>query len=175
MAYPSVTNTLSDATTMDAVKINENFTDLIAGVSDGTKDLNINKLALNGYAAVTGNIYTSALTDYSSSVSIVGFSSFSTKQVFYKKIGNLVYLWLHLVGVSNDNGLYITLPFESGVSVGTDYPILACFANFDGTETLGIIQAYSSTDIVIFPDLGGSDWPLTGTKAISGCFFYEAA
>ena len=41
MAYPSVTYSFSNSSTADASHVNQNFTDLINGFSDGTKDLNM--------------------------------------------------------------------------------------------------------------------------------------
>lgn len=56
MAYPSVTHTFLDATTIVASQFNTNFTDLINGLSDGTKDLNISALTCAGNAAFNGNV-----------------------------------------------------------------------------------------------------------------------
>lgn len=56
MASPSVTWAFSNATTSDATQVNTNFTDLINGVSDGTKDLSINALTVAGNANLNGNV-----------------------------------------------------------------------------------------------------------------------
>ncbi len=55
MAYPSVTHTLANDTTANATHLNTNFSDVISGITDGTKDLNINQLTLN--SGVSGSIY----------------------------------------------------------------------------------------------------------------------
>jgi len=60
MAAPSVTNTFVAGTTAKATEVNQNFTDVINGITDGTKDLTISALAVGGAAtfattiAVTG-------------------------------------------------------------------------------------------------------------------------
>lgn len=41
MAFPSVTYTFTNSTTADATQVNQNFTDMINGLSDGTKNLNM--------------------------------------------------------------------------------------------------------------------------------------
>ena len=56
MAYPSVTYTFSNSTTADATQVNQNFTDLINGLSDGTKDLSISALTVAGTATLNGAI-----------------------------------------------------------------------------------------------------------------------
>jgi hypothetical protein len=48
MAYPAVSKTFVDATLASADDVNQNFTDIINGVSDGTKDLNVANLIASG-------------------------------------------------------------------------------------------------------------------------------
>lgn len=56
MAAPSVTHTFSNGTAFDATQVNTNFTDIINGVADGTKDLSINALTCAGTATFNGNV-----------------------------------------------------------------------------------------------------------------------
>jgi hypothetical protein len=56
MAYPSVTYSFTNGTTISATEVNQNFTDLINGASDGTKDYNINALSVAGAANLNGNV-----------------------------------------------------------------------------------------------------------------------
>jgi hypothetical protein len=56
MAYPSVTYGFTNGTTISATEVNQNFTDLINGASDGTKDYNINALSVAGAANLNGNV-----------------------------------------------------------------------------------------------------------------------
>jgi hypothetical protein len=56
MAYPSVTNFLENgvAYKLDASKLNQNFSDIIAGTSDGTKDIRCDSLSAEGQHTITG-------------------------------------------------------------------------------------------------------------------------
>lgn len=56
MPAPSVTYTFSNGTTADATQVNQNFTDVINGITDGTKDLTINALTVGGTATFNGNV-----------------------------------------------------------------------------------------------------------------------
>jgi hypothetical protein len=56
MAGPTVTNTFANSTTADATQVNQNFTDLINGMTDGSKDLNINALTCAGAATFNGAV-----------------------------------------------------------------------------------------------------------------------
>jgi hypothetical protein len=55
MAGPSVTYTFVNGNVSDASQVNQNFTDLINGATDGTKDYNINALTCAGTATLNGN------------------------------------------------------------------------------------------------------------------------
>lgn len=56
MAAISVTYSFNNGTTLDAGQINTNFSDIIAGTSDGTKDFNIAALTVAGIATLNGNV-----------------------------------------------------------------------------------------------------------------------
>ena len=56
MASPAVTYTFANSTTADATQVNQNFTDLINGLTDGTKDLSISALTCAGTATLNGNV-----------------------------------------------------------------------------------------------------------------------
>jgi hypothetical protein len=56
MAYPSVTYSFTNGTTISAAEVNQNFTDLINGASDGTKDYNIGALTCAGTANLNGAV-----------------------------------------------------------------------------------------------------------------------
>lgn len=56
MAAPSVTYTFTNATAADATQVNQNFTDIINALTDGTKDLTVNLFQANGAATFNGNV-----------------------------------------------------------------------------------------------------------------------
>lgn len=56
MASISVTYTFVNATTASATEVNQNFTDIINGTSDGTKDFSIAALTCSGNATFNGNV-----------------------------------------------------------------------------------------------------------------------
>jgi microcystin-dependent protein len=57
MAYPSITNSnFVNGTTSDADQLDQNFLDLVNGLSDGTKDLNMNNGTFAGDVAVSGSV-----------------------------------------------------------------------------------------------------------------------
>lgn len=56
MSAPAVTYTFANSTTSDATQVNQNFLDIINGLSDGTKDLTINALACAGAVTLNGAV-----------------------------------------------------------------------------------------------------------------------
>jgi hypothetical protein len=55
MPSPAVTHVFSNGTAADATQVNTNFSDLINGMTDGTKDFSINVLTLAGTFTANGN------------------------------------------------------------------------------------------------------------------------
>jgi len=55
MAYPSVTHSFTNGTTASATQVNQNFTDLINGFSDATKDFSMNAGTLAGAFTANGH------------------------------------------------------------------------------------------------------------------------
>lgn len=53
MAYISVTNQFVNGTVANATDVNQNFTDIVNGLKDGTKDLNIAALNVGGTLTAT--------------------------------------------------------------------------------------------------------------------------
>lgn len=56
MANPSVTYTFTNSTTADATQVSQNFTDLINGMTDGTKSFSIDALTVGGTALFNGAV-----------------------------------------------------------------------------------------------------------------------
>lgn len=56
MAFPSVTYTFTNGSTADATQVNQNYTDLINGLSDGTKSLNVSAITALSTVTLSGNV-----------------------------------------------------------------------------------------------------------------------
>jgi hypothetical protein len=58
MPSPATTYSFSNASVADATQVNQNFTDIINGITDGTKDLSISALTAAGNVSFTGSSIT---------------------------------------------------------------------------------------------------------------------
>jgi hypothetical protein len=56
MANPAVTYTFTNGSVADASQVNQNFTDIINGLTDGTKSLNIDAITAAGKATLNGAV-----------------------------------------------------------------------------------------------------------------------
>lgn len=56
MAAPSITYTFVAGTTARAAELNQNFTDIINAITDGTKDITVNDLTVNGDITYSGAV-----------------------------------------------------------------------------------------------------------------------
>ncbi len=120
----------------------------------------------------SGDIYSVAWVDYSASSTVVGWSSFTTKQIYYKKIGKMVFVTVDLRGTSNATNVSFTLPYTNNI-----VPVYAWVDTLDngsGVSTSGkIYLAASSATVVVFKNPLGDAWTASGSKMAIGQFWYE--
>jgi len=150
MAYPSVTYTFSNSTTADATQVNQNFTDLINGLSDGTKDLSISALTVAGTATLNGAINLGNAT--SDDITITGYlaSSFipKTNQTYDIGTADLGLRALYL-GVASAGALTAKVIASASIAAdriftvpeaGTD----ASFVMTAGTQTISGAKTFDT-------------------------------
>ena len=121
-----------------------------------------------------GDLYTDLWQDYSGDSTVIGWGSFTTKQIYYKRVGNLVTVTYLIAGTSNVTGVTFTLPYSAvaGVNVNGATPV-----RDNGTWAGGNYTLNSGTDIVtcrVGWGTGGTTWTASGTKIVKGNFTYEA-
>ena len=202
MTAPSVTNTLANGNTVDGPQLNTNFSDLITYVSnrnDGSAvwdrvlvtnsssvplivnqtgiSANIANFQNNGtnYVQITnaGDIISVAFTDYSATSTIVGFASYTTKLVTYKKVGNLVLVWFDLLGISNDTVVTFTLPYAINSTSDLNNLGRSVDNGVAQTSPCRVNAPASSSTITVVKDMAGAAWTSSGTKRAAGEFFYQ--
>ena len=134
-------------------------------------------MTTDGNVTAGGDIYTTAWTDYSASSTIVGWSSFSTKVIRYKKVGKLVYVGFNLYGTSDSPDTSFTLPYTAA-NTGVHFGSLLWSAIDNGTTITQACRFFvtaGSSTVNCYTDMASGAWTASGTKYISGQFWYEAA
>lgn len=88
MPAPSVSYTFTNSTTANATEVNANFTDLVNGASDGTKDYTINALTCNSTVTLNGNttIGNASSDDFTITASLA--ASVAIKTTFTVDVGS---------------------------------------------------------------------------------------
>lgn len=180
MTYPAVSYTITNGNPNDGSQVKQNFDDVVNGVIDGTKEICVSCLSstgdvtIAGFAKVTGDIYTVAATNYSASVTQVGWAAAGlTCSVYYKKIGKLVIVWFNISGTSDDTSVQFTgSPYTRALDVhGTCYGYDSV-AGRDG----GIYHVWTSTPNIINIDhQSATNWSATGNKMVKGQIMYYTA
>jgi hypothetical protein len=118
MAAPSVTHTFANSTTADATQVNTNFTDIINGITDGTKDLSISALTCAGNATFNGNVTlgNSGADDITVTGSLA--SSIPVKTTYSYDIGTSTIGIRKIYFGSDDSGAFTTA-LEAGTNASS--------------------------------------------------------
>lgn len=123
MAAPSVTWTFTNSTTADATQVNTNFTDLINGASDGTKDYTINALTCNGATVLKGAVNLGDGTP--DDISVLGSiaTSIPVKTTFSYDLGTSSIGWKSIYFGSNDSAARTTRIIAGAVSASWTFTL----------------------------------------------------
>lgn len=117
----------------------------------------------------TSDIYSDDLTDYTAGAGVVGWSTFTTKSVKYKKVGKIVFVWYVLEGTSNSTTTSFALPYVPSV----ESVHVAGRAQNNTTAIAGPYGVASTAGTVSFFLNNAGAWTASGTKKISGHFIYQ--
>lgn len=136
MANISITYTFSNGSTADATEVNQNFTDIINGTSDGTKDLSVSAITAAGTATFNGAVNLGNAT--SDDITITGriASDIDPKTAASNTLGDATQTWqaLYVDNTSTDGGaIYFdggTTEFIKASADGADLD-LGGFTGFD--------------------------------------------
>lgn len=123
-----------------------------------------------------GDIWSDAWTSYGGSSTVDGWSSRSYTNIYYKKIGNFMFVNFSISGQSDDTIVTFTLPTSyTGATIGTTFTFRA-YDN-SGTYTIGVGEiAASGYTVQLWKDPQKNDWTGGNTvKAVFGSFTYEAS
>ena len=115
MASPAVTYTFTNSTTADATQVNQNFSDLIAGMTDGSKSFSIDALTVSGACLLNGTVGLGNAT--ADDITFTGYvaSAITPKTDDTYDLGTAALAWQDLY---LDGALYTDTISELGSGVG---------------------------------------------------------
>lgn len=116
-------------------------------------------------------------SDYSAVSTIVGWSSFTTKQIYTKNIGKTVFVNYRIEGNSDSTATTFTLPLTSSNTI-INRAAGVSYDNGTNQAMSGLIDLAANSAIVyLYKDMStaGTAWTASGNKKVYGQFFYESA
>jgi hypothetical protein len=164
MAAPTYSYTLTNGTTADADQVQQNFNDILNGVSDGTKDLSVSAFTAAGAAtlngAVTlGNGTADDITFTGSLASSIPIKTDSTFNIGSATLGlNLVYL------TQNSNSVALSADASASADYTFSYPPAA------GASGTHLITTGSGANVYRMPNqtvAKVADYTVTDTDGVS--------
>ena len=110
--------------------------------------------------------------DYSATSTIVGWSSFTNKQIRYRIIGKQLIVQVFLQGTSNSTATTFTVPNNcvNILSIISNYGI-----NNGASQNQSYFQSAVNSNVISCLQSGTATWTASGTKAVIGQFFIEIA
>ncbi|HMN11821.1 MAG TPA: hypothetical protein PKD55_05795 [Bellilinea sp.] len=116
------------------------------------------------------------LVDYSTASTIVGWSSFTEREIYYKRAGSLVYVSYSIAGPSNSTSIKFLLPLAKA-SLPTVVHMLCQAQDNGGTAVAGLarLSNVEPQTLVLYRTPNGDGWTASGTKLVRGQFWYPAA
>jgi hypothetical protein len=127
----------------------------------------------DGNIIAAGDIKTVAMTDYSATSTIVGWSSYDTKKIFYKKVGKLVFCQFSLRGTSDADTASFTLPYAPSFST---FWVGGCLSSFDNSSDYNVGDCYygdGKFNLLKTPLGASASWTAANIKDIRGQFWFE--
>jgi len=119
--------------------------------------------------------FESAWTDYSGISTITGWSSFTTKQLAYRKVGKTMFVYFYLDGTSDAATISFTLPYAYNRTPFLRIPIAYVVNNStavdNNTAYVGIATGTSTAYVHKSTDNPG--WTTSGSKAATGLLIYD--
>jgi hypothetical protein len=175
MSYPSYGYNFSNSTLIEASQCNSNFSNLLSGIIDGTKDLNVNNFTAAGSMSVTGDAYTKGYSDYYTSSTITGWAT-ASGYIRYKKIGKTVFVNYKITGTSNGATAKFTLPYNYYSSTMFDNLKVPAYTYLFPSSGVGMAALSSSNVLnIYYGPVSGSTFPASGSKFVEGSLVYESA
>lgn len=129
----------------------------------------------NAAAASAASIGVTEWTDYSAASTIVGWASFTKKDLYTKRVGSLGFVNFYIDGVSNATTVSMTLPFTVKA---TSFVRSCAYVSDAGTPvaTGGLIAINGNEAIFsVGKDMTSAAFTASGNKVCIGQFFGEVA
>ncbi len=129
------------------------FTDLLVIGADGTVQV----------MGLINNTWVNSST-------VVGWSSFTTKNILLVQYGHVLFVDYYIYGTSNSTQASFTLPFNNAGD-SPQSPVLITDNGVTPTAPGLAVVTYNTNTVFLNKDMTGAAWTASGTKGSAGHFF----
>ena len=177
MAAPSVTYNFIDATTIVHSEVNQNFTDLINGMSDGNDDFTISALTCGGAVALNANVDLGNATGDDIAITGRVTTDIDPKTAATNTLGDATQTWLSLYldgGVTDGGAIYFnasSTAFIKSNAAGTDL-LIDAFTTL--TVDANIVPQTNVTNTLGTASLNYTALHLDNSATDGGAVFFNA-
>lgn len=144
----------------------QNFVSLTTTGTSGASTLTNGVLNVPNYATSGGT-----WVDYSATSTIVGWSSFTIKKIYYIIVGKQLFVRWYLGGTSNSTSTTFTLP-NNNINMEQ---VMAAYCVNNGATISGNSYIIENSNICTGLIGGSTAWTASGTKSFSGNVFIQIA
>jgi hypothetical protein len=172
----TATSTVTDMIHIDNATSSSNLVFIGTYKNSATNNINdvVNGVTItDNYVSLysTGEINTIPWNNYYSSSTVVGWSSMTTSNIYYKKVGNLVFVNFNLAGTSDTTTVTFTLPFSP--ATGGDPNVLIRVRDNGTWQTVAGWARLSGSTVTVYKNANSGAWTGSGGKTVQGQFWYE--
>jgi len=131
------------------------------------------EISVTGSIVYVNRVDTVPWTPYHDDSNIVGWESFTSKYIYYGRLGNKVLCMFSIAGTSNATGVTFTLPYT--VNNGFNVTLPVALVQDSGTiQTLSgrIDLVNGSATITVYKTLAAGAFTASGAKMVRGEFWY---
>jgi len=187
MAFPSYTYTFTNGSTADATQVNQNFTDILNGISDTTKDISVASVTAAGTATLNGNVTLGSSTSktitfngvMSSTLNIgtnnsydIGTITTGGLRALYFSSGAASFT-TKVLGQSTAANVIVTLPAATGTLALANTSNVKFIATSPGGQTISdtVINTWTASVDTTSSLSASTTWtcPTTGYYQINAC------
>lgn len=155
-----------------------NINDVVNGVTLTGNVVNhytIGNLSVNGDIIVYSgsNIYNDAWQNYYTSSTVTGLNTLTITNIYYKRVGKLVFVVFNLLGTNDGSTITFTVPYAAATG---SYMHLLMRVKDNGTfQTTPGWANLSGSTVTIYKNANSGTFTGSGAGGVQGEFFYEAS
>lgn len=164
---------IGSKTVLDSGNTKSEFFIAVRDVTTDTAPTIAVTVKTTGNVVFGADVYTVALTDYSSTSTVGGWSGSPTKDIRYKLVGKTLTVYYSITGTSNSTSASFTLPYTVNSSLTNSLQPMGVQVDNGVDLNGGNVALTGGSATVSMRRLGGANFTTSGTKTCIGLIVCE--